>query len=352
MKRILATSVAILISAGLTACSDDDDANTNGNSPIGSADLSDPATVRAQAGQLAQMIGSLSTVERTLSPAGARKTIENGECDSGSVMSYSASAQDVGSPFTDQTFDLTGETADDCRLTGNLDNGDTNNDYLEVDGQTASGTVTEGSASVSYAAIGESSETPYRLRYHLDSEQQGSTNVVDIDYGIRVRVDSSDDGSTGASDERLIFNLGGGYSVAGTANGQSFSSDGSFESYLGTDDAPFRVLSDASGTLIDGPTGFAISPEIPQAGCANAASEIATTDALIDSASGVSPFSGGTIEITSGGATASVTFNSDDTVTLTADGGAAETVDYAQLLAAAGACSGIALSGLAFLGGL
>ena len=80
--------------------------------------------------------------------------------------------------------------------------------------------------------------------------------------------------------------------------------------------------------------------------------QLALLDALVDAGSGISPFAAGTIEITSGGSTASIQFNSDDTVTLTPDGGAAETVDYAELLAAAGACSGIALTGLAFLGGL
>ena len=352
MKPLLATSAVVLLSASLVACSDDDSNAESETGPVGSADLSDADTVRAQAGQLAQMISSLDQVSGALGAESGRKTFENGECDSGSVSPYTASDQAVGSPFTDQTFDLSGETADACRLTGNLDNGDSANDYLEIDGRTASGDVSEGTATILHAAVGVSADQPYRLRYHLDTDQQGSNTVVDIDYGIRVRVDGSDDSETGEEDQRLIFSLGGDYSVSGSANGQNFSSDGRFSSYLGTDDAPFRLFTDSSGHSIDGPTGFSISPAVPQAGCANATAEIATTDALVDAGSGISPFAAGTIEITSGGSTASIQFNSDDTVTLTPDGGAAETVDYAELLAAAGACSGITLTGLAFLGGL
>ncbi len=333
MKPLLSTGAVLLLTAGLVACTDDDNARSSDEQPLGSADLSDAATVRAQAGQLAQMIDSLNRIDGAFVADSARKTFEDGNCDSGSVQPYSATEQDVGSPFTTQRFDLSGETADACRLTGNLDQGDTANDYLEIDGQTAAGEVTEGSANVLYAAVGASAEQPYRLRYHLDTDQQGSNTVVDIDYGIRVRIDGSEDADAGE-------------------DGQNFSSDGTFRSYLGTEAAPFRLFTDSDGAYLDGPTGFSISPAIPQAGCANAASEIATTEPLVASGSSASPFTSGTIEITSGGGTATISFNSDDTVTLTPDNGAAETVDYAELLAAAGACSGLALTGLAFLGGL
>ncbi|MEC9407547.1 MAG: hypothetical protein VX549_09750 [Pseudomonadota bacterium] len=352
MKPLLSTGAVLLLTAGLVACTDDDNARSSDEQALGSADLSDAATVRAQAGQLAQMIDSLNRIDGAFVADSARKTFEDGNCDSGSVQPYSATEQDVGSPFTTQRFDLSGETADACRLTGNLDQGDTANDYLEIDGQTAAGEVTEGAATVLYAAVGASAEQPYRLRYHLDTDQQGSNTVVDIDYGIRVRIDGSEDADAGEEDQRLIFDLSGDYGVSGSANGQNFSSDGTFRSYLGTEAAPFRLFTDSDGAYLDGPTGFSISPAIPQAGCANAASEIATTEPLVASGSSASPFTSGTIEITSGGGTATISFNSDDTVTLTPDNGAAETVDYAELLAAAGACSGLALTGLAFLGGL
>jgi len=354
MNKLMMTTAAVMVAMSLAACSDDDDDNSGGGDPVtGSADLSDPATVRAQVGSLAQLISGIDSLGSTIGVDARRKTVEDGECDSGSVMDVSESGKDVGSPFTSMTFDVSGEVADDCRLEGNLDGGETPNDYIVIDGRSEAGQVVDGDASVFYASIGESTSAPYGFTYHLDTEQQGTTVVLDIDYGFFVRVDESEDEVAGEYDQRLQFNFDGDYDVDTTANGQNVSSSGTFNSFLGNTDAPFRLFTDASGSYIDGPFGFAITPEIPGSGCANAQSEIATTDALMESADGsLSPFVGGTIEISSGGSTATVTFNSDDTVTLTPDGGSAETVDYTELLGAAGACSGFAFAGIAFLGAL
>lgn len=355
MNKWMNITAAVLVAMSLAACSDDDDdAGDAGGGPVtGSADLSDPATVRAQAGSLAQLISGIDSIGTAVGVDAQRKTLENGECDSGSMSEFSETGKAVGSPFTAATFDVAGEVADNCRLNANIDGGETANDYLVIDGRTEAGQVTDGDAEVFYASVGESTSAPYSFAYHVDTEQQGNVVVLDIDYGFFVRVDESSNETVGEFDERLQFNIDGDYSVDTTANGQNVTATGSFNSFLGHADAPFRLFTDASGSYIDGPFGFSITPQVPDSGCANAQSEIATTDALVESAgSSVSPFASGTIEISSGGSAATVTFNSDDTVTLTPDGGSSETVNYTDLLASAGACSGFAFAGIAFLGSL
>ncbi len=122
MNKWMNITAAVLVAMSLAACSDDDDdAGGAGGGPVtGSADLSDPATVRAQAGSLAQLISGIDSIGTAVGVDAQRKTLENGECDSGSMSEFSESGHAIGPPFTAATLHVAGELAEYLRLDAHL----------------------------------------------------------------------------------------------------------------------------------------------------------------------------------------------------------------------------------------
>lgn len=357
--RTLACSAAVLLAAMASGCSNNDDDEGGGGGgggvTLGDADLSTAEGVKTQVGTLGSLLGAISTLD-SLSDVGTidqRAKVGSACPDGGEFQDVAAASKNVNSPFTTQAINVSGERAVDCKFVDSSSGGGVDVDYTVVFNGLNEGGSIEDNGSVLYARIGESDAAPFELDYKINTSGstggQSFSSDTDLNFGISYRLDAKN--SNAGDDHRVVLKLAGDYDVSASSGGQSGSASGDIDSFVGKSDAPFKVVSDSTGINISGAYGFGISPAPAGATCTSAEVSVETTDPLFAGGSGGSPYSAGTIKMTSGSSSATVTFNDDGTVTVTPQGGAATTIDYAEAVASAAPCVGFAFAGLYFAAG-
>src|SRR5690606_26651642 len=119
--------------------------------------------------------------------------------------------------------------------------------------------------------------------------------------------------SNGSEDGQFVFNIDGHYSL--TSSGPR-PDTGELRYYIGKADAPFRSSSDDEGLTIAGEYGFAHVGDFASEGDCYTGAVTVTTEQGLEHGDGQSPFSAGTLRLSAGDNSATVTF-SGNSVTIT-----------------------------------
>lgn len=324
--------VVALLALGLSACGNDGGVGAGAGGGIASVGT---ATERAATVNL--LVASLGQIRSVAGTGGTAKNFENGQCDQGSRMADSESGKSVGSPYSEQGFDVAGEAFSACRLNADFDNSGSADDYLEFDGRSEAGSVEEAEGIVSYVRIGANSDTPLGITIHLESEQGGV--MINQDFAYNITLLSHGLASSQDSEQQLFMRLQGGISQgAGSFD---------FESLLGTSEDSaerFAISNRSDGLRIDGSYSLNFTPEIPNTQCSGTTTVTTDVPLVADGAG----YSAGQFSLDSNGDTATVIFNDDSTVSVTVDG-STETIDQSEFRAAAGPCAGFVLAGFGFV---
>ena len=363
---MLSSAAALTLLLGACGNDDGDDGDGGGDTPgggsvsLGNADLSSPQAVQAQVGTLGQLLTTISTLDAVATPvptAAARSIAKAGEAcpDGGEFQDVAEASKNVGSPFTNQAMPVSGTRAVNCTYANRQSQGGQNIEYsVKLNGLSEAGGI-EDAGSVLYASVGEGANAPFE--YEFDVKTSGSaggqnfSSQTELDFDGGYRLDSKSTNS--GSDSRFSLLLDGDYETSASSGGQGGSASGDFTSFIGTSEAPFKIVSASDGVRIEGRYGFGISPVPAGANCTSASLAVETTQPLVpDTGGNGSPYGAGIIKLSSGSTSATVQFNNDGTVTLTPQGGSATTISYAEAVAAAAPCAGFAFAGIAFLGAL
>ena len=362
---LLSSTAALTLLLGACGSDSDGDGDGGGDTPgggsvsLGNADLSSPQAVQAQVGTLGQLLTTISTLDAVATPvstAAARSIAKASEAcpDGGEFQDVAEASKNVGSPFTNQAMTVSGTRAVNCTYAFRQNQGQSIEYTVKLNGLSEAGSIDD-AGSVLYAKVGESANSPFE--YEFDVKTSGSaggqnfSSETELDFDVGYRLDSKSTNS--GSDSRFSLLLDGDYETSASSGGQGGSARGDFTSFIGTSEAPFKIVSASEGINIEGQYGFGISPVPAGANCTSASLDVQTTQPLVPDTSGNgSPYGAGTIKLSSGSTSATVQFNNDGTVTLTPQGGSATTISYAEAVAAAAPCAGFAFAGIAFLGAL
>lgn len=358
---LLSSATALTLLLGACGNNDGDDeggGDGGGSVSLGNADLSSPQAVQTQVGTLGQLLSTISTLDSVATPTVAARSIAKASeaCpDGGEFQDVAEASKNVGSPFTTQAMPVSGTRAVNCRYAERQSQGGQNVEYtVKLNGLSEAGSIDD-AGSVLYAKVGESPSNPFEYEFDVKTSGnaggQNFSSETELDFDIGYRLDSKSTNS--GSDSRFSLLLDGDYKTSATSGGQGGSATGNFTSFIGTSEAPFKIVSASEGINITGKYGFGISPVPAGANCTSASLDVETTQPLVPDTSGNgSPYGAGVIKLSSGSTSATVQFNNDGTVTLTPQGGSATTISYVEAVAAAAPCAGFAFAGIAFLGAL
>ena len=278
---------------------------------------------------VAKQVSSLVSATTNVTADGSTRRKTHNGCDSGEQSDFQENGVDVDSPYTDQPFDLSGQRFENCRF-----NQDENN-YFIIDGESAGGQLSENNDFIEYFRFGDGNSP---LSYTLHSEEGGNSSdfTFNFDLVLHGRESSSND-----FDGELFMIYDGEFGSSG------FVSD--FRFRLGSANTPgsrFVVSESANGTTIDGDYEIRLDDAIDSQLQCSAQANIATNDPLVMNDS-TTLYSEGQMTFTAGGQQASVTFHSDDTVTIDTASGS-ERISQQELLSRGQECSGVFAAGFGF----
>ena len=366
LRRRALLGLGLFVALGLSACDRGDDTtapaaarcalgNCGGGSfaslAIGPAGLQSKDAVVAQLANLPAVAalaemgqGSFGGASSAAAAKSARaKTLEDGECDSGSETDGSESAQDVDSPYTTSLFDLDVTTIDNCRMNFEFEDEEEGirvEGFVLSNGRSASGQVNDTNGRVDYAEVSDGAGAPFDYRFNARVTTAQGSGEAEARFGFFFRLDQRE--QNGVREDQLLVNLQGSSGQAGASAG--------FRVFLGEEGMPFGRYSEPEGDtrslLIGGDYGFIVSPE-PQGGpCRFGRTNVRTRERLLGS---FGNFTDGVLEFTSGSESARVEFHDDGTMTVTPAVGAPERVEQTEVTQYSG-CSAIALVAFGFIG--
>lgn len=349
--RLVGCASLVVSGAALVACGNDDNGSGHGTFSGGSTeaiDLTTVAGVRSQVATLGTLVSTLTAL-RTTHPAAARMAVQpKAACqDGGTREDTEPAAKDVGSPFTEQDIVVSGEKTTGCKFSATSDVLDRS---VTLDGSSEGGTVAEDEGEVVYQRFGDSSTTPYEFAYTAAQSAGNDHLDTTLGFGVFYRLDALQRSETDG-EARYVLGIGGDFGVTGSTSGTDVDVQGTFGTFIGKSGDPLIVTRSSYGYTVSGPFGFQITPSPSSTSCASGSVTIATTTALQLAAGATaadSPYSAGVVSLSSGGHTATVQFNADNSVTITPEGGTASTITYASATSAAASCVGFAFGGLLF----
>ncbi len=279
---------------------------------------------------MAKQVSSIVATASSVGAATSAKSLQNGQCDSGSQADIEEMGVDVGSPYTSQGFDLFGTRFTNCRL-----NDENSNDYFQFNGVTRSGVVEEEGAFVEYFALGQDG-APLTLLLH--AEQDGFSTDSTFNFNLSGH---ALDHQSGDYEAQLFLMYDGNVGFSGSNFG--------FAIRFGEadrDGSRFVVGETASGFTLDGVYSIDVDDLIDQQLQCSGAARIATGSPLVTGSSTL--FDAGQLTLSSGGASATVTFNANDTVTIQTAGGST-TISQSELQSEGEECAGLYGAGLLFV---
>lgn len=341
-------SATLAMGAGLAGC-DSGNGGGGGGGSLSAANISTTDGAVAQASNFAHILGALDTVSALSVDVGPASTggvskqavsTATDDCpNGGSASDTGPTSKNVNSPYTQKQISVHGVSYANCKYTESQQ-GITSS--LTINGSSEGGSVLDGAYDVSYTRVGESQAAPLSFSYDTKFGQLD----LDMTFGLHLR----DDYKEGTADEegKFLFNIDGSYSVSGSAGGQTIpATTGEFRYYFGTEGAPFETSKDSSGITVSGEYGSTLGGALATGlSCPGGSVQVSTKEKLVDNSSGASPFSAGTLELSAGGSKATVKFNNNNTVTVTAGSSSPQTLTYAELLATSAPCTSLSLAGL------
>ncbi len=312
------SSLAIAAAAmSLAACSSSD----SGGGPT--TDLSSPTVV-------AKQVSSIVATASSVGSATGAKTLQNGQCDSGSMSDINETGVNVGSPYTSQGFDLFGTSYSNCRL-----NDEQSNDYFQFNGVSKGGFVETSNGFVDYFTLGQGGAP---LSFTLHSEEGGFTSDSTFNFTLRLH---EQDLNSGDYESQLFLMYDG---MIGTGGGNF-----GFNIRFGEADSNgsrFVVGETASGVTLNGSYTIDLDDLIDQQLQCSGTASIATGSPLVVGSSTL--FDAGQVTLSSGGASATVTFNANDTVTIQTASGTT-TMSQSELQSEGAECAGFYGAGLLYI---
>ncbi|MFP5307447.1 MAG: hypothetical protein ACLGI7_16700 [Gammaproteobacteria bacterium] len=293
MRNIAALAVIVL---SLTACGGGG-GSSDQNLPPAPGSASDDAKASATASTV------IASLARKIGGVGGKSRKALAPCpDGGSVDSRSETRQ-VGSPFTDDAFDVTVLRFAQCEQT------DADGNQLYFDGPAEAGQPVSDPRSIFYAALGDGSED---LFFGALIPSEG----VELGVLLDGFLDSKYDDPAGSFDLRYdLFT-----SVLASVTEAGNPTEASFATLLGSDEAPFRLAGQAQSSglrfTVDGDFAYS-SDELPPE-CAFSQVRFATLEDLVLSGG---QLTAGRLSVTlDSGLEAIVQYNADGSSSVTVNG--------------------------------
>lgn len=352
MSRLIGFSVVMTLGAGLTACGGGDNDGDSGLA-VAVADISTPAAARAHMGTLTQILKAMDMLEQvsgtgnapasqggvTTQSVSAAESCSNG----GTADFFGPTSKTVGSPYTTKPMSVDGVRFANCRQSlepfGPV--------ALTLNGSGEFGEVQDGAYDVSYLGFGASRAEPFSIITPVVVGQP----LGEVTLHLYLRDDHREHSSNDTQEGQLLFNIDGHYSLTRSGPNGPIVDTGEFRHYIGKTGTPFRISSNDQGTTIQGEYGFAHVGDYSSSGdCHSGAVTVTTEQRLTLNDSGRSPFSAGTLRLSAGDHSATVSF-ANNNVTIVS-GASSATVSYQTLINESAECAGIALTGLSRLGAL
>lgn len=329
--RVLA-SFGLLGMFGVAGCFSNDDNNSGGPS-----DLSSTSKVM---GQAANLISTLNTVDRIADAAQVSNAKASGgfDCDAGSEGQFTSNGVEVDSPYTEQSFSLSGARWENCRVELPEHNGQQVS--FTINGVSVGGAVSEGEDSVQHVRVGANETSPWMtMNVELEGRQGGISYSTDFDYNISIVQNSRYDGA-GNRESSMYSAFNGRY--------DTFAFDFDFGFHFGASEAePFVISNSTVGTILTGAYGMSMD-DVPGQDFDDCVGEtmVTTTDPLVRSGSG---FSAGILRLSNEGGSATIEF-AGDSLTVTSADGTIQTYAQSELSNYSNDCAGLFMTGLSLSG--